>query len=639
MQYIRPNLGRIKRIDEEELYRLKKLSDILTGVIVFFIAILIARLWFLQIHNGDKYARLAENNRVRVLDIVAPRGNILDRYGKLIVATRPSFNVVWTKEDSPDQDLILKRMSKILGEDATVLLQRIRSAVDNPRHIPVRLKEDIDWKTLAYLENNHFELPGISVVAAPTRDYLFGDLASHLLGYLGEVNQEELKEKRWENYQSGEQLGKTGIEKYYEESLRGEKGTEYLEVNAYGFEQRRLQGLEPLSGNDLSLTIDRDLQEAAEQAMSGRAGAVVVMEVNTGRLLVLASCPPLPLEKFIGGISAKNWKDLNESLLYPLMNKPIVGQYPPGSTYKIVTALAGLQENVINPNTVFYCSGSLAFGNRVYGCWKKGGHGAISLHRAIAESCDVYFYQVGQKVGVDRLAKYANEFGLGMKTGIELDYEKAGLIPTSEWKRRVKKEEWQKGETLNIAIGQGFDQVTPLQLCRLTATLANGGVRYRPQLIEKINDPDGKLLAAFSPVEEGRIAGKTYYLELIRQGMVAAVNDAHGTGKAASLRGVGITVAGKTGTAQVVKLAQSKNMPVAAIPYKYRDHAWFTCFAPAEKPEIAVTVLIEHGGHGGSAAAPVAKAVLEVYFKINVEAVQQAGPDVSNPAAEQAVGD
>jgi len=616
---------RLKKIDADELNKLKKRTDLATLVIIFFIAVVIARLWFLQIHNGDIYREQADNNRVRMLDIIAPRGNILDKEGRPIVTNRPCFNIVWVKEDSPDPDEIIKKLSVILNEEIAVLLKKVREAADNPRHIPILLKEDIDWKTLVYIENNHYELPGIRIEVLPRRKYLYGDMASHMIGYTGEINQQELDERKWKNYEPGDQIGKRGFEKLYEEDLRGEKGTLYAEVDAHGYEQRELKGKEPLPGNDLQLTIDLDLQREAEKAMADKAGAVVAMDVNSGRILAFASAPPVHLEDFIGGISTKKWQALLNDIKRPLVHKTIQGQYPPGSTYKIITALAGLAKGVINSDTVFNCAGSMPFGNRRYGCWKKGGHGPISLHRALAESCDIYFYKVGLLVGVDVLAEFANDMGLGHKTGINFEYEKSGLIPTSNWKKLAKGEPWQEGETLSIAIGQGFNLVTPLQVCLMTSALANGGKLYKPFLVEKIIDPEGEVITENEPIVDVELFGMDKYLALIRDGLVAAVNDKHGTGSEARLKNV--LVGGKTGTAQVVTMEKFKEVDEEDVEYKHRDHAWFTSFAPAERPEIAVTVLVEHGGHGGSAAAPVAKKVMEEYFAKKEELKAKAGKE------------
>jgi penicillin-binding protein 2 len=616
---------RIKKIDADELNQLKKRTDLATLVIIFFIAVILARLWFLQIHSGSEYREQADNNRVRMLDIVSPRGNILDKDGRTIITNRPCFNIVWVKEDSPEPDEIIKKLSLILNEEIAVLLKKVREAADKPKHIPILLKEDIDWKTLVYIENNHYELPGIRIEVLPRRKYLFGDMASHMIGYTGEINRQELDEKGGGSYQAGDQIGKRGFEKLYEEELRGEKGISYMEVDAHGFEQRQLKGREPLPGNDLQLTVDLDLQLEAEKAMEGKAGAVVAMDVNSGRILAFASAPPVHLENFVGGISTKNWESLLNDIKRPLVHKTIQGQYPPGSTYKIVTALAGLSKGVIDPNTVFYCSGSMAFGNRRYGCWKKAGHGPISLHRALAESCDVYFYKVGLMVGVNALAEYANSLGLGHKTGIAFEYEKSGLIPTANWKKLATGEPWQEGETLSIAIGQGFNLVTPLQVNLMTSALANGGILYKPFLVERIIDSEGQVIKEFGPTVDVELVGVEKHLALIRAGLVAAVNDKHGTGNEARLKD--ITVAGKTGTAQVVTMEKFKEVDEKDVAYKHRDHAWFTSFAPAADPEIAVTVLVEHGGHGGSAAAPVAKKVLEKYFakkaQLKVEKTQE----------------
>lgn len=628
MNLSRQTLTKLKKVDADELIQLKKRTDAATLIIIVFIAIIIARLWFLQIHNGPIYREKADNNRVRMLDVIASRGNILDTEGRTIISNRPSFNVVWVKEDSPDPDEIIKKLSLILDEEIAVLLKRVRESLDNPRHIPIMLKEDIDWKTLVYIENNHYDLPGVRIQVLPRRDYLFTDFGTHMIGYTGEINRQELAERQKENYQSGDQIGKRGFEKLYEHELRGEKGIMYMEVDAHGFEQRQLKGKEPLPGNDLQLTIDLDLQLEAEKAMTGKAGAVVAMDVNSGRILAFASAPPVHLEDFVGGISTKKWQALLNDIKRPLVHKTIQGHYPPGSTYKIVTALAGLAKGVINPNTVFYCSGSMFFGNRRYGCWKESGHGPVNLHQALAESCDVYFYQVGLKVGVDSLAEYANRLGLGHKTGIKFEYEKSGLIPTANWKKLAKGESWQEGETLSIAIGQGFNLVTPLQVCQMTASLANGGILYKPFLVEKIIDPEGKVVKQFEPVVDVELVGLDKYLALIRDGLVGAVNDRHGTGKTARLKD--ITVAGKTGTAQVVTMKKYKEVDEEDVAYKHRDHAWFTSFAPADKPEIAVTVLVEHGGHGGSAAAPVAKNILAKYFS------KKAGIETEEIVAEEA---
>jgi penicillin-binding protein 2 len=606
-------ITRINKLDEVQLFMLKRRLAIVTIIILSLASLIVLRLWFLQVYMGYEFAEKSKVNRVRELRIVAPRGDILDRQGRLLITHRPSFNVVWTREDTPDPDQVIKRLAKILDEDISLILDRIRAGNDTPKYMPLLLKADIDWRTLVYIENNHFNLPGVRIEVVPAREYLFNNLASHLVGYLGEISKDELLASRQGEYEGGDRIGKQGVEKLFEQQLRGEQGMAMLEVDARGFEKKQLALKEPLPGNDIKVTIDADLQIAAEQALKGLAGAVVATEINTGRILALASSPPLELNAFVGGISHKAWQALLDDPLNPLTNKAIQGQYPPASTYKMVTALAGLGEGIVTPDTLADCTGSIRLGNRTFRCWKRGGHGAVNLERALTESCDVYFYKIGQNLSVDTLAIYANSLGLGKKTGINLAHEKDGLIPTADWKWRTFKERWQGGETLSIAIGQGFDLATPLQVNTMTAAVANGGTTYRPQYIEEIIDPDGKTVQTFAPLKNGEFKGNKANLALIRQGLVTAVNDAHGTGGEARLKG--ITVAGKTGTAQVVHLSQVGE-DESKIPYKMRDHAWFTCYAPAENPEIAVTVLVEHGRHGGSAAAPIARQVLMKYFQL-----------------------
>jgi len=620
-------LGEISEYDQAGLDSLRRRILSVGLIVLFFMAIILLRLWFLQIHKGEEYKNRAENNRVRIREVAPPRGDILDRHGKELVTNHPSFNVVLVREDSNDVDDLLKRLSVILKEDVSVLWERIRDAESKQRHIPIRLKENLSWDTLAYLETHNKDFPGIRIEVFPRRLYHYGDMAAHIIGYLGEISKSELEISSDDFYRGGDLVGKMGLEKLREKELRGEKGSDSSEVNARGFEQQLLAHTEPIPGKEVRLTLDINLQQAAEEAMDKdeRSGAVVVMEVKTGRLLVLASTPRLHLADFEGGISTKNWNALLENPKHPLINKAFQAMYPPGSTYKMVTALAGLARGVITRDTTFFCPGHYNFANRDYNCWKKGGHGTVDLHRAISESCDVYFYQVGMRVGVDVLAEYANKLGLGIKTQAAIEHEKAGLIPTKEWKRKAKGVKWQDGETLSLAIGQGFNLVTPLQVCQMTATIANGGKRHLPQLIESVTDADGNVLESFKPKLVGELqADEKKYLAWIRAGMVEVVQGARGTAR--TVRIPGITIAGKTGTAQVVRLDQYKHLREEDIPYKYRDHAWFTCYAPAEDPEIAVTVLVEHGLHGGSGAGPVAKAVMQKYFadRIAVEAIKQA---------------
>ena len=608
----------------------KRLLGVVVVLIAFF-AIIVIRLWNLQIYHGAEYKEKAYSNRIRIQETSAPRGQIFDRRGREIVTNRPSFNVVLLREDSHDIDDVVKRLAPILKEDISTLWDRIREAAGTPLYLPVSLKEDIDWETLAYLENHNQDFSGIRIEVKPVRVYNYGDLAANIIGYLGVISKKELEQADRTVYSGREIIGKRGLERLRESDLRGEKGRNYTEVDAKGFERQKLKSLDPLPGKEIHLTLDAELQKIAEDMMAkaDMSGAVVAMDVKTGRLLTAVSAPSIHLDQFVGGISQKNWKELLDNPKNPLLNKVVQGIYPPGSTYKMVTAMAGLAAGVITKDTVMYCPGFYRFGNRTYRCWKHSGHGSVDLRRAVGESCDVYFYQVGQKVGVDGLAEFANKVGLGKPTGVEMENEKPGLTPTKKWKRERYKTKWHDGETLSVAIGQGFNLVTPLQIAVMTATLANGGQRMKPQIIEKIIDPDGKQISGFVPEMVADIGLNAQHLERVRLGMFDVVQGDRGTARKVAIKG--LTIAGKTGTAQVVKLAQYRGLKEADIPYKFRDHAWFTCYAPTENPEIAVTVLVEHGLHGGSGAGPIARAILKEYFKDRLP------PDANDEPVEDAV--
>ncbi len=610
------DIEEITERDEEAVNMLRRRALVGIGVIMFFLLIIISRFWYLQINLGEHYRSLSETNRVRIRSVPPPRGHIFDKYDRKIVTNRPSFNVSLVRADSYDIQDVLKRLSVVLDEDIEVLWERIRKGSATPRHLPITLKEDVDWQTLAYLENNKYKFSGVRIEVQPVRVYHYGDLAANIIGYIGSINPKELEADKEGIYEGGDLIGKRGLERVREGDLRGEKGSSSTEVNATGFEQQQLKYTEPLPGRDIKLTLDSDLQKAAEQymAISDKAGAVVAMEVDTGRMLAAVSAPSIHLEDFLGGISQKNWKALLDNPRNPLLNKVVQGVYPPGSTYKIVTALAGLSEGVIDLNTTFYCPGHYYFGRRLYRCWKHSGHGSVHIKRAIIESCDVYFYQVGQRLGVDRLAKYAKKLGLGARSGIELEHEKRGIVPTKDWKRERFKEKWHEGETLSIAIGQGFNNMTPLQICLMTAAVANGGKIYQPQIVESVMTTDGEVIEQFTPKLISELSSREKsYLRIVQEGLFGVVQGKRGTAR--NVRIKGLTVAGKTGTAQVVRLAQYKGFKEQDIPYKYRDHAWFTCYAPADNPKIAVTVLVEHGLHGGSGAGPIARVVLKKYFE------------------------
>jgi penicillin-binding protein 2 len=450
----------------------------------------------------------------------------------------------------------------------------------------------------------------------PRRAYDYGVLASHLIGYLGEVDENELKQSKETPYRMGALIGKYGVEYRWENDLRGVDGGRQIEVDALGREIRPLGIVEPFPGNNLFLTIDLDLQKTAEEAYQDKNGALIAMDLKTGRLLAMVSKPSFEPDLFARNILPEEWKSLVENPHHPLQNKGIQGQYPAGSVFKIITAIAGLESGMITPSTQFICTGAFHYGNRDFRCWKEGGHGAISLQRAIVESCDIYFYQAGLKVGVDLIAHYANEFGLGRVIGISLPHEKQGTVPSSSWKKKRFGVPWYSGETLSFSVGQGYLNVTPLQLLMLISGVANGGKLYLPQVVERVENIYGDRLKEYPPVELRRanVSEKTF--QIVQEALRGAVNDPHGTGWTCALKDV--KVAGKTGTAQVVRMPENfKKGDMNRMPLKFRDHAWFVAYAPFEDPKIAIAVLVEHGGFGASAAAPIAKKVIEKYLNLD----------------------
>ncbi|HUL38639.1 MAG TPA: penicillin-binding protein 2 [Thermodesulfobacteriota bacterium] len=579
--------------------------------LAFFL--LFIRLWSLQVFKGSELRRLSENNCIRIRENPADRGMLLDRKGRILAHNRPSFEVYLVPEDIKTNPEVVIKVAEMLHVTQDEIGERIKAQKRRAPFKPVKIKSDIDWNELALLESNRVHLPGLIVDVRPRRAYDYGELASHLIGYLGEIDEDELRQSRETPYRMGALIGKYGVEYKWENDLRGVDGGRQIEVDALGREIRPLGTLEPFPGNNLSLTIDLDLQKTAEEAYQDKNGALVAMDPKTGRILAMVSKPSFEPDIFARNILPEEWKSLLENPHHPLQNKGIQGQYPAGSVFKIITAIAGLESGLITPNTMFTCTGTFPYGNRDFRCWKEKGHGAISLHRAIVESCDIYFYQVGLKVGPDLIARYANEFGLGRATGISLPHEKSGIVPSSSWKKKRFGVPWYSGETLSYSVGQGYLNTTPLQLLMLISGVANGGRLYLPQVVEKVENIYGKILKEYSPVELGRANVSEKTLQIVQEALKGAVNDPHGTGGTCALKDV--KVAGKTGTAQVVRLPENfKKGDMNRMPLKFRDHAWFVAYAPFEDPKIAIAVLVEHGGFGASAAAPIAKKVIEKYL-------------------------
>jgi len=583
-------------------------------VAVAFLALFL-RLWYLQILRGEQFRDKSEHNRVRSVDVAPFRGLILDAKGRRLAENVPTFTLAVVPEDVEDWDRLARRLKQLVDLDPAELDKARRAARGVTRFKPVRLLYHLTRKQLALLETFRYELPGVKLLVDYRRNYLAALETAHVIGYLGQINKRELKSAAAGLYRMGDYVGRDGLERSRESVLHGRRGVRRVEVNARGRELALLAEVPPVPGHDITLSIDLDLQRAAAAALKGRVGGVAAINPQNGQVYCLYSSPSYDQNSFITGMSSAQWNKITKDPLHPLKNRAISGLYPPGSTFKIVTAAAGLAEGVITPQTTFFCGGEIKLGRRTYKCWahKHGGHGAVDLKKALRESCDIYFYKVGQRLGVDRLAKYARAFGLGSPSGVSLPHESGGLVPTSAWKKRRFGEKWQEGETLSVAIGQGFNLVTPLQLARMVAVIANGGRLVTPSLVKQVSAADGAAPVPEVPGVTTRVPVKPAHLKAIHQGLLAVVNEPHGTARRAALDG--ITVAGKTGTSQVVSLKIEKAYGSdKKIPWKYRSHALFVCYAPAENPVIAIGVVVEHGGHGGSDAAPVAKKIMEAFF-------------------------
>ncbi len=573
-------------------------------------------LWYLQVIRGSEFRRLSENNRIRILGNPADRGMLLDRKKSVLAHNRPSFEVFLVPEDVKVNPEVLTKVGEMLDMGQDEIENKMQSLKRRPAFKPIKIKSDIDWNGLALLEFNRVHLPGLVVDVMPRRTYNYGNLASHLIGYLGEVDENELKQSKNLPYRMGDLIGKYGVEYRWETDLKGVDGGRQIEVDALGREVKPLRSVEPSPGNNLILTIDLDLQKVAEEAYQDKSGALIAMDPRNGRILAMVSKPSFDPNLFARNILPEEWKSLVEDPRHPLQNKGIQGQYPPGSVFKIVTAIAGLESGIITPNTQMTCTGSYPYGNRDFRCWKEGGHGTISLHRAIVESCDIYFYQMGLKIGVDLIAQCANEFGLGKTTGIFLPHEKPGIVPSTSWKKKHSGVPWYSGETLSLAVGQGYVNATPLQLLALISAVANGGKLYLPQVVEKVENVYGNVLKEYPPVEKRRVNISEDSLHIIQEALTGVVNDPHGTGWVCAFKDV--KVAGKTGTAQVVTMPQNfRQGDMDRMPLKFRDHAWFVAYAPVEDPRISIVVLVEHGGFGAAAAAPIAKKVIEKYLSLD----------------------
>jgi len=603
---------------------------LLAAGLVFLL--LIGRLAQLQLTQGQEYEELSRRNFLRQVEIPATRGMILDRKGRVLVDSRPSYEVLATPAFVSDAAALMERLGRILELDAAErsrLVAKINSARGLLRFRPVLVTADLQPEQMARLEARRMELDGVEILPRPRRDYPLGTFAAHLLGTLGEIGPAELEAAAAElEYEQGDLLGRRGVERAYEVDLRGRDGFERVVADSRGRRQpdslaaellpdrgARLKPAQP--GHNLVLTMDADLQSEAEDAFGDqRAGALVALEVKTGRVRAYLSRPAIDPNDFAGGIAKARWRGYRRNRLKPLLDRASGGTFFPGSTFKLVTAVAGLAEGVITPTERITCPGYYRLGNRTFRCWRASGHGPVAAVKGIQQSCDVYFYRVGERLGPDLIAKWAMALGLGRPTGLPFKSEAAGMVPTRAWHRKVHKQKWQGGDTLSTAIGQGDNKVTALQLARAYAVVANGGRVFHPTLVERVETAHGEVVREVMPRLEKQIELPERVRQIVIEGLTAVVNEPGGTAYYRRIRNVDYKAAGKTGTAQVIRLGEDRQHDLEEVVWWHRDHALFAAFAPVADPEIAVAAIVEHGGHGSSAAAPLVMRVIKKWMEI-----------------------
>ena len=589
-------------------------SIILFGGKLMLLSGLVARMYYLQIIEGEKYKTLADENRISLKLIAPKRGRILDRFGRPMAINQQNYRVMLVSENTKDLDFSLAQLSKIIPLNAQDIQRIKRKIKRKKRFLPLMLRENLDWDIVAKIEVNSTELPGIVIDVGESRFYPAGIETVSVLGYVSRVSEKELTGDPLLEL-PGFRIGKTGIEKVRDLDLRGKSGTTQVEVNAFGRQIRELERREGQPGVETYLTIDMELQKFVSRRLGEQAASAVVMDVHTGEILTLASTPGFDPNAFNRGLSKSEWEALVSDPRAPLINKAIGGQYAPGSTFKMIVALAALEKGVVTPKTKYICSGALELGNSTFHCWKKGGHGRMSMANAIVQSCDVYFYEIALRTGIDNIAAMARRLGLGQLLDIELSGERRGLIPTRSWKKKVKRVSWQKGETLLAGIGQGLILATPLQLVVMMARLVNGGKAVLPQLtidsLSKTNERELQKKSEFT-----NLGLYTPHLDLMKRAMRNVTVSSNGTAYKARIKKPGYEYGGKTGTVQVRRISKAERESKLGVrknkdlKWAERDHALFVGYAPLVSPRYAVSVVVEHGGGGSTSAAPIAKDIL-----------------------------
>ncbi len=607
----------LKNLDRE-LARFHGRLKVGAVFVALLATVLLARAFYLQIMQHELYIQRAESNRISLVPTAPNRGLILDRNGRILAENYSAYTLELTRAQTGNLETTLAEVGKLIEITPGQLRRFRRLLAESHEFETVPLKSKLTDEEVAILAANRYRLPGVDVKARLFRNYQAGPGMAHVLGFIGRINDRDLKRlresRREQNYRGSVHIGKTGLEQSYETLLHGRTGFDQMETDASGRAVRMLSRIPPVPGKDLRLHLDVELQAVAEHAFGDYLGGLVALDPNTGGVLALVSKPGFDPNLFIDGIDPDTWKELNESPERPMVNRVLRGIYPPGSTIKPFMALAGLELGVRKPSDSIVDPGyySLPNSRHQFRDWKRGGHGVVDLRKSISQSCDVYYYRLAVDMGIDRMHDYLAQFGLGEKSGIDLDGESAGLLPSREWKQRRFKKIWYPGETVIAGIGQGYHLTTPLQLVTATAMLANGGKRVEPRLVQAVRDPLSHAWQPQPPAVRRQIAINPANLAVVREGMMDVLRPG-GTASAAAA-GAAYTIAGKTGTAQVVGIKQGARYDASRLARQYRDHALFIAYAPVEDPKIAIAVMVENGGHGGSTAAPIARAVFDFYL-------------------------
>ena len=621
---------------QREIYYFRLRLVVSIGFVLLLLAILLARFAYLQVVRHDHYQTLAENNRISVVPIVPNRGLILDRNGVVLAHNYSGYTLEITPNRTADLEATINELSTLV-EITPKDRKRFRKLLAERRNFEtLMIRSRLSDEEVARFAAQQYRFPGVEIKARLFRDYPYGEKTAHLIGYVGRINQTDVAQLEENdlaaNYRGSDYIGKTGLEQSYESELHGATGVEQVEVDSGGRAVRRLSRAPPVSGNTLVLSIDAKLQEIAFQSFGNYRGALVAIDPNNGEVLAFVSKPGYDPSLFIDGIDTQSWDELNNSPDTPLNNRALRGQYPPGSTIKPFMALAGLHYGERSPDFTIGDPGyfTLPGNTHQYRDWKKGGHGSVDLFKSIVVSCDTYYYRLATDLGIDRISSYLPRFGFGKKTGIDLEGETSGLLPSQEWKKKRYGQKWYAGDTVSVGIGQGYNLVTPMQLALATATLANNGIGYKPHLVREVRSAHIDENHAVSNEPLFNLEIKPAHFDLVRRAMVA-VTQPGGTAVQAAA-GAPYHIAGKTGTAQVIGMKQGEKYIESQVQERHRDHAWFIAFAPAEQPRIALVVLAENGGHGGSTAAPIARKVLDYYL---LGKVPQPLPDLSDKEVEE----